>query len=283
MDPSFDQSKSDSHELNANVSSNSVSLQFPAQSTLPDQPSSSQASKAGCSRLASAQQRTVESRAYAGVYDVHKELANFWPRVKDKIDALDHATLREANRHQELPLARIKKIMKLDDDVKHQMISAEAPVLLAKAAEIFIEELTLRAWMHTEESKRKTLQKSDISQAVSRYEQFDFLIDIVPRDDTRRSNQASTSVGTGCIEGELIDDKVYATTATAASATPVQFILQVGAPEGALATGSMLQATPIGQPIQLPASNGGQPIQLIALGLPDGNVQQFQVQLPSTS
>lgn len=49
------------------------------------------------------------------------------------------------------------------------MISAEAPVLLAKAAEIFIEELTLRAWMHTEESKRKTLQKSDISQAVSRW------------------------------------------------------------------------------------------------------------------
>ena len=56
----------------------------------------------------------------------------------------------------ELPLARIKKIMKLDDDVK--MISAEVPVLFAKAAEIFIHELTLRAWLHTEESKRRTLQ-----------------------------------------------------------------------------------------------------------------------------
>lgn len=30
-------------------------------------------------------------------------------------------TLREANRHQELPLARIKKIMKLDEDVRHQV------------------------------------------------------------------------------------------------------------------------------------------------------------------
>ena len=30
------------------------------------------------------------------------------------------------------------------------MISAEAPVLFAKAAEIFIHELTMRAWIHTE-------------------------------------------------------------------------------------------------------------------------------------
>jgi hypothetical protein len=46
--------------------------------------------------------------------------------------------------------------MKLDDDVK--MISAEAPMLFAKAAEIFIHELTLRAWVHTEDNKRRTLQ-----------------------------------------------------------------------------------------------------------------------------
>lgn len=57
---------------------------------------------------------------------------------------------------QALPLARIKKIMKLDEDVK--MISAEAPMLFAKAAEIFIHELTLRAWIHTEDNKRRTLQ-----------------------------------------------------------------------------------------------------------------------------
>ena len=59
-------------------------------------------------------------------------------------------------RNSELPLARIKKIMKLDDDVK--MISSEVPILFAKAAEIFIHELTMRAWLHTEESKRRTLQ-----------------------------------------------------------------------------------------------------------------------------
>ena len=31
-----------------------------------------------------------------------------------------------------------------------KMISAEAPVLFAKAAEMFIHELTMRAWIHTE-------------------------------------------------------------------------------------------------------------------------------------
>lgn len=100
-------------------------------------------------------------------------------------------------KQQVLPLARIKKIMKLDEDVK--MISAEAPLLFAKAAEIFIQELTLRAWIHTEDNKRRTLQRNDIAMAISKYDQFDFLIDIVPRDDMKpakpreESNRSSSS------------------------------------------------------------------------------------------
>lgn len=39
-----------------------------------------------------------------------------------------------------------------------QMISAEAPVVFAKACEIFILELTMRAWNLTEDNKRRTLQ-----------------------------------------------------------------------------------------------------------------------------
>jgi len=45
--------------------------------------------------------------------------------------------------------------MKSDEDVR--MISAEAPVLFSKACEIFIIELTYRAWLNTEEGKRRTL------------------------------------------------------------------------------------------------------------------------------
>ena len=38
------------------------------------------------------------------------------------------------------------------------MIGSEAPVIVAKACEIFIQELTLRAWERTEDNKRRTLQ-----------------------------------------------------------------------------------------------------------------------------
>ena len=38
------------------------------------------------------------------------------------------------------------------------MISADAPVFFAKACELFILDLTMRAFMHTQDNKRKTLQ-----------------------------------------------------------------------------------------------------------------------------
>ncbi|MEE6484201.1 hypothetical protein FKM82_013789 [Ascaphus truei] len=115
----------------------------------------------------------------AGNSDAQQSLQSFWPRIMDEIRNL---TVKDF-RVQELPLARIKKIMKLDEDVK--MISAEAPVLFAKAAQIFITELTLRAWIHTEDNKRRTLQRNDIAMAITKFDQFDFLIDIVPRDELK--------------------------------------------------------------------------------------------------
>lgn len=93
-------------------------------------------------------------------------------------------------RSLELPLARIKKIMKMEEEVrallggKKCMVSSEAPIIFAKACELFILELTTRAWGQTEESRRRTLQRSDVAAAVSKDEMFDFLIDIVPRDAT---------------------------------------------------------------------------------------------------
>lgn len=106
-------------------------------------------------------------------------LEQFWPKVTEEIRTMSISDLKR----QELPLARIKKIMKLDEDVK--MISAEAPVLFGKACEMFIHELTMRAWVHTEDNKRRTLQRNDIAMAITKFDQFDFLIDIVPRDDIK--------------------------------------------------------------------------------------------------
>ncbi|XP_037873764.1 nuclear Y/CCAAT-box binding factor C subunit NF/YC isoform X2 [Bombyx mori] len=106
-------------------------------------------------------------------------LQQFWDKVLEDIQKVNSEDFKT----QALPLARIKKIMKLDEEVK--MISAEAPVLFAKAAEIFIHELTLRAWSHTEENKRRTLQRNDIATAILKSDQFDFLIDIVPRHEVK--------------------------------------------------------------------------------------------------
>ncbi|XP_020586138.1 nuclear transcription factor Y subunit C-2-like [Phalaenopsis equestris] len=84
-------------------------------------------------------------------------------------------------KNHSLPLARIKKIMKADEDVR--MIAAEAPVVFARACEMFILELTHRSWAHAEENKRRTLQKNDIAAAITRTDVFDFLVDIVPREE----------------------------------------------------------------------------------------------------
>ncbi|KAI1316148.1 hypothetical protein EDD11_010386 [Mortierella claussenii] len=90
-----------------------------------------------------------------------------------------------------LPLARIKKVMKTDEDVK--MISAEAPMIFDKGCEIFITELTLRAWIHAEENKRRTLQRSDIAAAITKTDMFDFLIDIVPREEFKVAKEHKSS------------------------------------------------------------------------------------------
>ncbi|KAL0903154.1 hypothetical protein M5K25_027511 [Dendrobium thyrsiflorum] len=81
-------------------------------------------------------------------------------------------------KNHNLPLARIKKIMKADEDV--QMIAVEVPVVFARACEMFILELTHRGWTHAEKNKRRSLQKNDIATAIRRTDIFDFLVDILP-------------------------------------------------------------------------------------------------------
>jgi nuclear transcription factor Y gamma len=68
------------------------------------------------------------------------------------------------------------------------MIASETTVVFAKACEIFVLELTLRAWRHAEENKRRTLQRDDIVAAITKTEVFDFLVDIVPREEPKDEN-----------------------------------------------------------------------------------------------
>ncbi|GMN46606.1 hypothetical protein TIFTF001_015791 [Ficus carica] len=119
---------------------------------------------------------------------LQQQLRNFWTSQYQEIEQTSDF------KNHSLPLARIKKIMKADEDVR--MISAEAPVIFARACEMFILELTLRSWNHTEENKRRTLQKNDIAAAITRTDIFDFLVDIVPREDLKDEVLASVPRGT---------------------------------------------------------------------------------------
>ena len=106
----------------------------------------------------------------------NERLSTFWKRQKVDVEALTLSTEQEFKTHMDLPLARIKRIMKSDEDVR--MISAEAPILFAKACELFILELSLRGWGAAEKSKRRTLQKEDIEAAIQNTDIFDFLVGI---------------------------------------------------------------------------------------------------------
>ncbi len=105
-------------------------------------------------------------------------LDRYWAQQSIEVEALDIKTEQEFKNHNDLPLARIKRIMKSDEDVR--MISAEAPVLFAKACEMFVLELSLRAWFVSERAKRKTLQKEDIDTAIRQTDIFDFLAGLQP-------------------------------------------------------------------------------------------------------
>uniref|UniRef100_A0A6M2ERH1 Core Histone H2A/H2B/H3 domain-containing protein n=1 Tax=Populus davidiana TaxID=266767 RepID=A0A6M2ERH1_9ROSI len=125
-----------------------------------------------------------------------QQLQMFWSYQRQEIEQVN-----DFKNHQ-LPLARIKKIMKADEDVR--MISAEAPILFAKACELFILELTIRSWLHAEENKRRTLQKNDIAAAITRTDIFDFLVDIVPRDEIKEE-----AAGLGGIVGATASGVPY--------------------------------------------------------------------------
>jgi nuclear transcription factor Y gamma len=108
---------------------------------------------------------------------LNTSLNQFWQDSLDQIQRLQDQTEQDFKNHNDLPLARIKRIMKSDEDVR--MISAEAPVLFAKACELFILDLSIRSWNYSQLHKRRTLQKEDVREAIQKTDIFDFLVDVI--------------------------------------------------------------------------------------------------------
>ena len=71
-----------------------------------------------------------------------------------------------------------------------------------------------RSWKHSEENKRRTLQRNDISAAINRTDIFDFLVDIVPQGGEDQKNMVRKSVCVCFDTHTLKDAHVCHTTCT---------------------------------------------------------------------
>ena len=103
-----------------------------------------------------------------------------------------------------------------------------APILFCKACEsahtlpfftyspfnsrrcsVFIAEITARAFIIADSNKRRTLSRADIAKAVSKSDQFDFLIDILPRDEPfPTGSQAAAAAKAAAKKANNLKDQV---------------------------------------------------------------------------
>ncbi|KAL1920148.1 uncharacterized protein VTP21DRAFT_1294 [Calcarisporiella thermophila] len=75
------------------------------------------------------------------------------------------------------PVARIKKIMQMDEDVGK--VAQATPVLISKALELFMQSLIDEACKEARVRNAKRLSVAHLKKTVLSTEQFDFLRDVV--------------------------------------------------------------------------------------------------------
>lgn len=76
-------------------------------------------------------------------------------------------------RLSQLPLSRIKSIMKLDPELN--LVSSESVFLMSKVTELFIKSLARESFVFVEQGKKKTVQKKDVESAINVVDALMFL------------------------------------------------------------------------------------------------------------
>ncbi|KAJ5804407.1 transcriptional regulator family: Histone-like TF [Penicillium psychrosexuale] len=102
-----------------------------------------------------------------------------------------------------LPIARIKKIIQLDEDIVQ--CSNNATFVIAMATEMFIQYLAEQGHtvVKSERKPRKTVQYKDLASAVSHTDNLEFLSDVIPKTTTYRQfkeKKAKDAANQGAIE-----------------------------------------------------------------------------------
>lgn len=72
-----------------------------------------------------------------------------------------------------LPLGRVKHIVKMDPDVN--LVTQDAIFLIAKSTELFIDSMAKEAYKYTVQTKKKTIQKRDVENAIDNVDALVFL------------------------------------------------------------------------------------------------------------
>lgn len=91
----------------------------------------------------------------------------------------------------ELPIGRVKKIMKLDNDINK--VNSEALFLVTCSAELFLRFLAEKSAEITTERKRKIVKLEHIRIAVKKHQPTsDFLLDSLPMPSSQPSDRPAT-------------------------------------------------------------------------------------------
>ncbi|KAF9291861.1 hypothetical protein BGZ88_006688 [Linnemannia elongata] len=108
--------------------------------------------------------------------------------------------MRNKKYKTKFPVARIKKIMQMDEDVGK--VAQATPILISKALELFMQSLIDEACMETRAKNAKRLTAAHLKKTILEKDQFDFLRDIVenvadPQGDTGSGQKGGSGGGGG--------------------------------------------------------------------------------------
>lgn len=121
------------------------------------------------------EESSEDARCLAFQNHLETLMQQFWTRAEDQTQAA--ITDTDFTRH-DLPIARIKRIMRQDACDNPRLMGRDGASATAFGCELFIRALTTRSWAFAELSNRHTLQRRDLLAAIMSDNTYDFLIDV---------------------------------------------------------------------------------------------------------
>jgi nuclear transcription factor Y gamma len=106
----------------------------------------------------------------------------FWRKKQHEIEAIKDFGERT------IPMTHLRKVICAEKG--KMMMTFDTPSFLTKACEIFVQELSFRAWMRAKSHQRSIILDSDIAESILSIDSYDFLNDVL---HTHHEERYSTS------------------------------------------------------------------------------------------